>query len=256
MSRRTFVVTAAGAALAAPAPAASRTTGPDSATDPAPVPPLLGVPFHGMGDGYWHDGRPTPALPRDLDTLRAYGVGLVRVDVSWRRSQPERGVPDAGVPYNQRLAAVLDAAAERGLHVLVTLRESPTWAREGATPRDPYACFPDDPEAVRPWARWLAATHGGRVTAWEVWDEPNRSAATGIADPAERVTRYTDLLRVCSEGLRSVPEPAPVVLGGPCHTDHRFVRDVYAAGGRDHFDVLALRPRLDGLARDPWSEGP
>ncbi|MGW1071919.1 hypothetical protein [Streptomyces sp. NPDC002537] len=252
MSRRTFVVSAAGAALATSIAAAGRATGPERPADPAP--PSLGVPFHGMGSGYWQDGRATPALHHDLDTLRAYGVGLVRLDVSWHHSQPEPGAPDPGHPYNQRLAAVLDAAAERRIHVLVTLHGSPPWTRPGAGPHDPCARFPDDPDTIRLWAQWLAAVHGDRVRAWEVWCEPNQPATTGITDPAERTARYAALLRVCAEGLRSAPEPAPVVLGGPCHTDHRFLREIYAAGGRDHFDVLALRPRLDARARDPWSQ--
>ncbi|MEU5420809.1 hypothetical protein ACFY1P_13370 [Streptomyces sp. NPDC001407] len=258
MSRRTFVVSAAGAALATPATTApqapsSAASAPDrTAADTAP--PALGVPFPGMGDGYWHDGRPDPALHRDLDTLRAYGVGLVRIDVSWHRSQPGSDAPSARHPYNQRLAGVLDAAAERRIAVLVTLHESPPWTRNGALPRGPHACFPDDPATIRPWAQWLAATYGDRVAAWEVWCEPNQAATTGIAAPAERTARYAGLLRACATGLRSVPDPAAVVLGGPCHTDHRFVRDIYAAGARDHFDVLALRPRLDGRAPDAWSE--
>ncbi|MEU5424657.1 cellulase family glycosylhydrolase [Streptomyces olivoreticuli] len=258
MSRRTFVVSAAGAALATPAttarkaPATSSSTTPDRTADTAP--PVLGVPFPGTGDGYWQDGRPSPALHRDLDTLRAYGVEVVRVDVSWHRSQPEDSAPCAGHPYNQRLAGVLDAAAERRIAVLVTLHESPLWTRGGAAPRGSHARFPDDPDTIRPWAKWLAATYGDRVLAWEVWCEPNQPATTGVTAPAERAARYAALLRACAAGLRSVPDPAPVVLGGPCHTDHRFVRDIYAAGGRDHFDVLALRPRLDGRAPDAWSE--
>ncbi|ARZ71520.1 glycoside hydrolase family 5 protein [Streptomyces sp. HU2014] len=239
MRRRTFVVSAAGAALATTTP----TGAPALAADP--LPPALGARFPGTGRGYWRGGRPRSAFHRHLDTLRAYGVGLVRVDVSWPKSERRRGRARAGHPYNRRLGAVLDAAAERGFGVLVTLHDSPAWARPGAASRDPAARFPEDPEAVRPWAEWLGSTYGDRVRAWEVWHEPNLPGTTGVTDPGERAARYAALLRACSAGLKAGHPGAVVVLGGPRHTDHRFVRDVYAAGARDHFDVLALRPRQD-----------
>ncbi|GAA0485374.1 hypothetical protein ABZ951_22995 [Streptomyces sp. NPDC046215] len=257
MSRRTFVVSAAGAALATTFPGAGGAAPAAPALTARSVPPALGAEFHGMGKGYWQDGRPRPAFHRHLDTLRAYGVGVVRVEVAWSRSERGRGGPDPGHPYHQRLQALLDAVAGRRMKALVTLHGSPAWARAGATLQDPAARFPDDPGAVTPWAAWLAATYGDRVHAWEVWHEPNVPDTTGVTDPAERTARYVALLGACARGLRSARPSSVVVLGGPRHTDHRFVRDVYAAGARDHFDVLALRPGLGpGPEEEPAALGP
>ncbi|MBT2386062.1 cellulase family glycosylhydrolase [Streptomyces sp. ISL-11] len=244
MRRRTFVVSAAGAALATTTPTAA----PALAADP--LPPALGARFPGMERGYWRGGRPRSGFHRHLDTLRAYGVGLVRVDVARPGSERRRGGQRAGHPYHQRLSTLLDAAAARGVDVLLTLHDSPAWARPGASSRDASARFSDGPGAITSWARWMAATYGDRVYAWEVRHEPDLPGTTGVHRPAERAARCAALLTACSAGLRSGHPSAVVVLGGPRRADHRFVRDVYAAGARDHFDVLALRPGPPGGVQD------
>src|SRR5206468_897509 len=126
---------------------------------------------------------------------------LIRVDVGWASSQPTPAPPSAGQYYNRRLGTVLGAARRRGLRVLLTVTESPGWARPGtggATGR-----FPTDPDTMRPWLTWLARTYGSQVYGWEVWNEPNIRDFTGLPDLATRIRRYVALLRAAYPALKA-----------------------------------------------------
>ncbi|MFJ8108313.1 cellulase family glycosylhydrolase [Streptomyces sp. NPDC096132] len=252
MRRRTFLSLAVPAAVI---PSSGNALSPTVAADSRP--PAFGVQFHGLWDDYWaRDGTPLPLFGHHLDRLRAHGVSLIRVDVGWSTSEPSRGEFSTSHYYNRRFATLLNAAARRSLKVLVTVHQSPQWARPHAAAREPFTQFPEDPESIRPWARWMAKTYGKHVYAWEVWNEPNLKAFTGDADPASRTRRYVHLLKACSAGLRSGDPSAVVVLGGPCYTDEDFIEGVYRGDARDDFDVLALHPYLDDQTKDPWDDEP
>lgn len=224
---------------------------------PPSSPPVFGVQFHGLWNGYWaKDGKPLPAFGYHLDTLRAHGVGLIRVDIGWSASEPKRGVRSPSHWYNRRLPILLSAATERGMKVLATIHQSPAWSRPSMPAKGSDRRFPDDPESIRPWARWMAETYGKQVYAWEVWNEPNLEDFTGIKDLVRQLDAYVPLLKACSAGLRAGDPSAVVVLGGTCYTDHEFIGGVYDRDGRDHFDVLALHPYLDDQTKDPWEEKP
>jgi len=206
------------------------------------LPPALGVHFHGTWDMYYasRDTGPGSMFEDHLDQLADHSVEVLRVDVGWSASQPAYTVPSASHWYNQRIERVLDAAADRDMQVLLTLHQSPAWARPGTS--GDARQFPTDPELIRPWAAWMARTYGKRVLAWEIWNEPNLKAFTGVDDPRARPDRYVPLLKAAYEGLKAGDPDAVVVFGGPCQNDDVFVRACYRLGARDYFDVMSVHP--------------
>ncbi len=206
------------------------------------LPPTLGVHFHGTWDMYYANQNSGPGSMFDdhLDQLAGHGVKVLRVDVGWSASQPQRAVPSADHWYNRRISRVLDAAAARDMKVLLTLHQSPEWTRPGTGGDNRQ--FPANGESIRYWATWMAATYGPRVLAWEVWNEPNLKAFTGVDDLRERSVRYVPLLQAAYEGLKAGHPDAIVVFGGPCQNDDGFVRACYQLGAKDYFDVMAVHP--------------
>jgi hypothetical protein len=198
------------------------------------------VHFHGTWDMYWSDGRPTAMFARHLDRLAASGVSVLRVDIGWSASQPTPAPPSAASWYNRRIATVLRAAAARRLQVLLVLHQSPAWSRPGTGTS--VRQFPSDAAAIRPWATWLGRTYGRQVIGFEVWNEPNLQAFTGVEDPVERPRRYVELLEQASAGLRAGDPRAVVVFGGTSQVDTDFVHSAYLAGAKPHFDVMAVHP--------------
>ncbi len=104
------------------------------------------------------------ALAPLLDAIAAAGIGWLRIDVSWRDIEAERGIDDW-----RRLDAVMVEARGRGLRILGILAYSPDWATDGP----PGSGVPRE---VGDWRRFCAAAaarYAGLVDAWELWNEPN-----------------------------------------------------------------------------------
>ncbi|NPV07901.1 MAG: hypothetical protein HPY83_08065 [Anaerolineae bacterium] len=108
-------------------------------------------------------------------------------------------------------------------------------------------------EAVRTLATHVRQTwrpQGLETIAYEVWNEPNLHYFWngGSPDP----TAYTALLRAAHAGIKAADGAALVVSGGLATTgdgggagvygDLAFIRGMYLAGARGHFDALGSHP--------------
>lgn len=109
-----------------------------------------------------------------------------------------------------------------------------------------FADGTDEPALGKPinqanvWGRFVAAAvarYGGRIEAWEIWNEPDFSQfwAGSVAD-------YARLLKVASLSARSIDPSARILVGGMMYWERTN------ATGVEHF---WLRAFLDELARDP-----
>ena len=225
-----------------------------AAVSDADLPPALGVQFHGTWSMYYSpssSATPNAMFRRHLDVLEEQGVALIRVDIGWSASQPENETPSLSNTYNKRISLVLDEAAKRGMKVLATVHQSPAWARPdtGSSVKQ----YPTKPDSIRPWTTWMAKTFGAKVTAWEVWNEPNLSEFTGVAKVADRGPRYVPVLKAAAAGLRAGDPAARVVFGGPAQTDDGFIAAAYKAGAQPYFDVMSLHPYQGNQTKPPES---
>ena len=224
------------ASAAVPAGAAPAAT-PGTASVVPGVPRLqVGVQFKGM----WADYTDAQRV-QVLDKLAAAGADTVRIDVSWAMLQPDaRGQFSAwGVGFVDKVVAM---AASRGLHPLITLWMAPDWANGGRGER----VLPDDPADFGAIARWSAARWRGKVSAWEVWNEPNDPYFMRGADPAA----YVRLLKAAYRGFKAGAPETPVVFGGTSYVDTDWVARAYAAGAAGSFDVMGTHP-YQGMADAP-----
>lgn len=217
-------------------------------------PPAFGVQFHGTWDDYYSGGAtPKPILGKQLDQLAANRVALLRVDVGWSTSQPQAGVLNANSTYNKRIKVVLREAAKRNLRVMLTVWRAPGWAKSKTQPN---VGFPGNPESVKPWATWMAKTFGDQVYAWQVWNEPNIEAFTGIPNENERAGWYVPFLKATSTALRAGDPDAKIIFGGPAQNDDVFIRKCYELGAKDFFDVMAVHPYQGNQTREPEAPDP
>jgi polysaccharide biosynthesis protein PslG len=112
---------------------------------------------------------------------------------------------------------------------------------------------PADMEAL---AAGVASRARGIATAYEVFNEPNLEYEWGgTPDPA----RYAQLLAAARRGVKRADPDALVIAAGLApHTgnapgtleDVDFLRGMYAAGARGHFDVLGIHPYGGNTAPD------
>ena len=163
--------------------------------------------------------------------LGAAGLRTVRIDLGWSSLEPRRRRISA---WHARLAdRCVNLARANGMEVLVTLLWTPGWANGGRG-----ATVPPRRVSEFAWfARWAARHFRGRVSAWEIWNEPNDDSFWRGS-----VRRYVRLLRAAYPAIKRGDRSARVVFGGVVHNDDRFLARAYAAGARGAFDVMATHP--------------
>ena len=142
------------------------------------------------------------------------------------------------------------AAAQRGLAVLPVVQSTPGWAarRPGDT-----ASPPRDPATFGRFLAALVARYGPQgslwaerpelprvpIRDWQVWNEPN---ITRYWSPQPFAKSYVRLLRAAHAALHAADPGATVVLAGLPNESWKALRSIYRAGGRGHFDAVALHP--------------
>ncbi len=145
-----------------------------------------------------------------LDMVTHYGFRWIRIDVSWRATEPSVGRFDF-----EELRRGLQAAAGRGLRVLGILDYGhPLYTRmlapRGADEQRAFVRF--SVEAVR--------QLGSLVTAWEVWNEPNHPR---FWPPQPDVGAFTALLTEVASAIWKQNPNAVLVTGGLSTIDDRFL---------------------------------
>ena len=218
---------------------------------PNAAPPVVGVQFHGTWDLYWSGSTPNAAFTKHLDVLAAQGVQVVRTDVGWSSAQPTNAAPDPNQWYHQRLSTVIDAVRARGMQIFLTVHQSPAWSRPNTGSESKQ--YPTDPNAIKPWLTFIAATYGAKLLAIEVWNEPNLVDFTQIADATKRAAAYVPLLKAAYVAIKAGRPSLPVIQAGPCLTDDGFIRDCYVAGSKGYFDILGVHPYQGNQTRAPES---
>src|SRR5439155_15528935 len=163
-----------------------------------------------------------------LAKLAAAGVRSVRIDLSWASLQEHgrRRFSRWAVRVADRC---VNLSLANGMSVLATLLWTPAWANGGRGLAVPPARTSDFARV----ARWAARHFRSRVTAWEIWNEPDgRDFWRGTP------RRYARLLRAAYPALKAGDPSATVVFGGLVHNDERWLATAYAAGAGGAFDVM------------------
>jgi hypothetical protein len=195
----------------------------------------VGVQFHATWSNYSDSDR--QAI---LDKMVAAGATWVRIDMGWASFENSAQGQIENWYVNLADTAVNEARA-RGLHVLVTLFQTPNWADGGAGTSAP----PTNPADYARFAQWAAQHFQGRVEAWEVWNEPNMTDFwTGSA------TQYAQLLKDAYPAIKAGDPQTQVVLGAPAFNDSNWIGALYQAGIHGSFDVMATHP-YEGYANAP-----
>ncbi|MBT1191123.1 cellulase family glycosylhydrolase [Rhodococcoides kroppenstedtii] len=224
-------------------PSESTRPGPTGTTPPVSANPTATVLGYSTGASVlWAD---PDLLARTMDAVRDGGVSSVRVDISWNFAEPSRGRYDW--TSSDR---VVDAAVARGLTVLATLTNTPTWAALGGS--SVHTTAPRDPVEYGRFAGAVAERYRGRVAAYEIWNEPNGTIFFG---PKPDPVRYTAMLREAYTAIRAADPGADVVAGATGNTAtengqvdaNEFVTAVYDAGGQGYFDALSYHPYDYGM---------
>jgi hypothetical protein len=192
------------------------------------------------------DGPMTPSREDEWDRMVDAGVETVRLAMRWSAIQPKRRRP----PTYAFTDPLVEAAAKRGIAVSPVVESTPAWA---SLRRRDYASPPRDPADVRRLFGGLVGRYGPGgafwaarpdlpylpIRAWQVYNEPS---LRGFWSEQPFARSYVRVLRAAERTVHAADPGATVVLAGLTNRSWRGLRKIYAAGGRGHFDAVALHP--------------
>lgn len=218
------------------------------------APPRVPAAGYGFGDGAqltWLNGAD---VARELDAVGKTSASWLRVLIPWTLIEPAQGQYDW-----RQTDLVVNAAAARGLKVLGVIAYSPDWARDAGTT---YSAPPRDPADYAGFAKVVAQRYGGRISNWQLWNEPNLPQFFGFVPNGAPI--YASLVRAAYPAIKAVQPSSTVVLAGFSRLPGNdappaYLQQLYGAGVRGSFDAAAAHPYVfpTGLAANPengWSD--
>jgi polysaccharide biosynthesis protein PslG len=185
---------------------------------------------------------PAADMSATIARMRAIGVHSVRILVPWVALQKDRGAP-----YDWTLVDhMVTALAAQNMSILATLNSTPQWAVAKGQPA--LSGPPASPADYAAFAGAVAQRYRGRISAYEIWNEPN--AAMFFA-PGPDPARFVGLLKAAYPAIKAADPAALVVTGGlGAIVDHatvtmdavKYLRGMYAAGAKNFFDGFGFHP--------------
>ena len=184
-------------------------------------------------------------LDRALDLIRRGGFTFVRQHFSWNELEPR-----PNEPAWEKADRLIARASARGLQIVAVIDTTPAWARDPGE-ADLVHASPANPADYARFVAKFVQRYGDRVRHIQVWDNPNVHPFWGRrnAEPIE----YTALLRASALAIRAVNPNVKILAAGlapsgelirghPDYSDALFLRGMYQAGAREHFDILGVKP--------------
>ena len=156
-----------------------------------------GIAINGTGGGdinYW------------MDQVESLGLGWAKQQVRWGYFEGNPGQMDWS-GYD----AVVDAANQRGIKVMLSVVEAPHWSRTYFDDNVEVAP-PDDLTLLADFMGRMVDRYQGRIHAIEVWNEQNLDREWDTAEGVN-AERYVEMLRLAYQAIKS-RDPNIIVISG------------------------------------------
>lgn len=209
-----------------------------------------------------------------LDAAKEIGATNVRIGVTWCVVEEKQGVYDW-----EKTDRRVDFLHDNGFELAACAANTPVWAsgldRETlALVEEKYSdfmtvlpCADEYLPALAKWCEEAARRYKGKIRYYEVGNEDDGCPAPIIVrdfngkavdvrmdgDPAI----YTKRLKTCYEAIKRADPDARVSVSGLAASNSTgFLQQIYACGGRDYFDAVAIHPysKLENGINWSWLE--
>lgn len=172
-------------------------------------------------------------IAREIDTLAAAGGRWMRFDIGWCNFEPTKGTQST--TYYSKLDYLLSQAQEHGIELQPAIMATPDWANGGRgmwTPPTNNADFAN-------FVRYITGRYAGRITYWEIWNEPD---LTYFWRPSPDAAAYTRLLQAAYVAAKQGNPNSVIISAGLVGNNKTYLQKMYDAGARGYFDRLGLHP--------------
>ncbi len=216
------------------------------------TPPVVAQPSSGFAYGFqihmWDASQDGKNLIGNL--VQGAGFNWMKQQVNWAAVESAPGQYNWG-----ELDAIVNTANARGIKVLISVNEAPSFYRGASS-----GLAPADPNTFGSFMQAMASRYAGKVQAYELWNEQNldREMGRGNVTPAA----YLPLLKAGYRGVKAGDANALALLGAPSPTganipgasmdDVSYLQQLYALNGgeaKQYFDAMGAHP--SGFAIPP-----
>jgi hypothetical protein len=186
--------------------------------------------------------RPAAAL---ADT----GAAWDREDFVWGLIEPREG------QFNWTATdRIVDSLRAKGINILGIISYSSSWAtpaKQDDNQPSAVSFYPPDNSKYYWFVRNLVTRYKGKVTHWEVWNEPNSNL---FWKPVPDARAYAELLKTAYKAVKDADPNAKVLNAGFAGNAIPFLDEMFANGAANSFDIFAIHtyavPVDAGQARD------
>ena len=179
-----------------------------------------------------HFGKVDDPGPYPLEVIpliERLGVGGVRDSVRWEFVEKKKGK----FHFDPHFTQYINKLAQAGLHPMITLALFNQHYDDGNTP------YTDEGlNGFATYSRQIAKRYGAKLSAVEVWNEPNSQGFT--RGPAARdPVNYAEMVRRVSRAVREVSD-VPVFAGATTGIDLPWLAQAFEAGALDAADGVSV----------------
>ncbi len=164
---------------------------------------------------------------------------------AWKEIQPGQNLWDW-----ERADEVVALAEGNGVKLVARLSDAPMWAHPdlpGVQDTDYHDAPPTDPADFAHYCSAVATRYQGRISAYQIWNEPNLTREWGNAPPD--AAAYVELLAACSDAIRAADPAAILISAGLsptgnhdeiAHRDDLYLQAMYDHGFQQYVDVVGV----------------
>ena len=196
-----------------------------------------------IGIGYEVLDRDKYDFARTLPVMKNSGVKWARVQTGWNKTEKQKGVYDF-----QWLDEIVDGLLGIGIRPWFSVSYGNALYTVDENHEEGYCTNVSlhyGEEAVQGWKNYAAALarhYKGRVTHWEVWNEPNCGFWGRREDPSP--AEYVELVKITAEQVkRHIPNAKIIggaLTGGSCC--NQYINGLVKNNLADYIDVFSYHP--------------
>jgi hypothetical protein len=221
---------------------------PRNTADYAPM-PYTDVPPFGVNTFFEQEVEESK-IQMGMQLIRDAGFQYIRQEFPWEDIE----IGGKGVYFDakfnkstwekyDRLVALAD---EYDLQIIARLDHPPAWTRVDGHARG-YFAPPDDYQDYADFVSAVVSRYKGKIKFYQLWNEPNIYPEWGEQDV--NAQDYTRLLKIGYEAAKAADPEAVIISAGLAQTletgprnvsDLIFLQQLYDAGAKDYFDILAV----------------
>ncbi len=139
---------------------------------------------------------------------------------------------------------VVDRLGAGGIN-LIAILQGFDW--EVAKSRPDLAPLYNHPEEWRKYIRATVERYHDRIKYWVIWNEQDG----GFWKPKPDASQYVPLLKIAYEEIKAIDPSAKVIVGGLTNWNAGYLKEMYAAGAKGYFDIMACHRYGQGLDASP-----